>query len=64
MASTTLSPGRAVHGGTALGVCPAHPRHRLGSALRAVRVYAASAVEVVVLGSDGEEVLSTSRHPM
>jgi hypothetical protein len=54
MASTTLSPGRTTHGGTATGARPEHPRHLLGSALRAVRVFAATAVEVVILGNEGK----------
>lgn len=49
--TTTAPPGTAVHGGTALGARPQHPRHRLGDALRAIRVYAVTAAEVVLLGS-------------
>jgi hypothetical protein len=51
MASTTLHPGPAAHGGTALNASD-HPRHRIGSALRAVRVFATTAVEVVLLGNE------------
>jgi hypothetical protein len=54
MTSTTLSPGPAAHGGTALGARPEHPRHFIGSALRAVRVFASTAVEVVLLGNEGK----------
>ncbi|WP_333771721.1 hypothetical protein [Streptomyces sp. IBSBF 2435] len=54
MASTTLAPGPAAHGATVLGALPEHPRHRLGSALRAVRVFAVTAVEVVLLGSEAK----------
>ncbi|WP_328914023.1 MULTISPECIES: hypothetical protein [unclassified Streptomyces] len=53
MTATTIPPAPAAHGGTALGANPDHPRHRLGNALRAVRVFAATAVEVVILGSGG-----------
>ena len=53
MTSTTVTPGPAAHGGTALGASGGHPRHLLGSALRAVRVFATTAVEVVLLGHDG-----------
>jgi hypothetical protein len=54
MTTTTLSPGPTVHGGTALGVRPGHSRHLLGSALRAVRVFAVTAAEVVLLGREGK----------
>ncbi len=53
MASTTFPPGPQVHGGTALGAGTDHPRHTLGSALRALRVFARAAVDVVVLGREG-----------
>lgn len=52
MASTALRPAPAAHGGTALGTGSEHRRHRLGDALRAVRVYVTTAVEVVILGSE------------
>jgi hypothetical protein len=52
MASTTLHPGPAVHGATVLDGRADHPRHRLGDALRAVRVFTVAAVEVVILGND------------
>ncbi|HEY5836256.1 hypothetical protein [Streptomyces sp.] len=54
MTTATVPPGPTVHGGTALGVRPDHPRHLLGSALRAVRVFAVTAAEVVLLGTDTE----------
>lgn len=54
MASTIIPPGPAVHGATVLGARPDHPRHRLGSALRAVRVFAVTAVEVVILGNESK----------
>jgi hypothetical protein len=54
MASTTLPPGPTAHGGTAIGAGPARPRHLVGNALRAVRVFATTAVEVVLIGADGK----------
>ncbi|MFI0895799.1 hypothetical protein [Streptomyces sp. NPDC020983] len=54
MASSTIHPAPAVqlvHGATMPDSRPDHPRHRLGDALRAIRVYAVAAVEVVVLGT-------------
>lgn len=56
MTTTTVSPGPAPHGGTALGV--RHDRHRLGDALHAIRVFAVAAVEVVLLGRS-----DPGRHP-
>lgn len=53
MTATTVPPGPSLHGGTALGARPDHSRHLLGSALRAIRVFAVTAAEVVILGSDG-----------
>ncbi|MGW7295509.1 hypothetical protein ACWGIB_24350 [Streptomyces xiamenensis] len=38
-----------VHGASATGLLP-HPRHRLGNVLRAARVWAGTALEVVLLG--------------
>jgi hypothetical protein len=35
-----------------LGARPDTPRHRLGNAVRAVKVFVVTAVEVVVLGSE------------
>lgn len=57
MASSTITPAPApqlVHGATMPDSRPDHPRHRLGDALRAIRVYAVAAVEVVVLGTGGK----------
>jgi len=53
MASTVIPPGPAVHGATVLGAGSDHPRHRLGNALHAVRVFAVAAVEVVLIGNEG-----------
>ncbi|NUS16459.1 MAG: hypothetical protein HOY69_34530 [Streptomyces sp.] len=54
MASPTLTPAPPVHGATVLGARPDQPRHRLGNALRAIRVYAVTAVEVVLLGNESK----------
>lgn len=54
MASSTITPAPApqlVHGATMPDSRPDHPRHRLGDALRAIRVYVVAAVEVTVLGT-------------
>jgi len=40
-----------VHGGTAIGGRDGQPRHLIGDALHAIRVFAVAAVEVVILGS-------------
>ncbi|MYS20898.1 MULTISPECIES: hypothetical protein [unclassified Streptomyces] len=62
MATSTLYPVPTSHGGTSIGAHPEPPGHRLGNVLRAVRVFASAAVEVVILGSDGQ-ALGTSRYP-
>lgn len=54
MASSTVPPGPAVHGATVLGARPDIPRHRVGNALRAVKVFVVTAVEVVVLGNENQ----------
>jgi hypothetical protein len=54
MTSTTVSPGSPAHGGTAIGGHPDHSRHLLGSAVRAVRVFAKTVVEVVILGNENQ----------
>jgi hypothetical protein len=54
MATTTIPPGPPLHGGTALGSGPVHPRHLIGNALHAVKVFAVTAAEVVLLGSEGK----------
>ncbi|MER6997622.1 hypothetical protein [Streptomyces sp. NPDC000410] len=45
---------RPVRGATATGAIT-HHTHRLGSALRAVKVFATAAFDVVILGEYGEE---------
>ncbi|MFD2619999.1 hypothetical protein [Streptomyces chumphonensis] len=51
------SPSRA-QGATAVGPTEHHPPHRLGNALRAVRVFVSSAFRVAVLGETDE-----AQHP-
>lgn len=51
-ATFTPAPGRA-SGATA--ITSTHHRHRLGEALRALKVYAGAAFDVIVLGEYGEE---------
>ncbi|MFF9477955.1 hypothetical protein [Streptomyces sp. NPDC014733] len=61
MSSATITPAAGhpaslhpMKGATALG--PAHSgRHPVGSALRAVKVFASAALSVVLLGEYGEE---------
>ncbi|WLW54126.1 hypothetical protein [Streptomyces sp. YU58] len=50
-ATFTPAPGRP-SGATSLSDVP---RHRLGDALRAVRVFAGAAFDVIILGEYGEE---------
>ncbi|MER6284655.1 hypothetical protein [Streptomyces sviceus] len=52
-ATFTPAPGRP---SGATPVSGGHRTHRLGDALRAVRVFAAAAFDVVILGEYGEEV--------
>ncbi|GAA5704056.1 MULTISPECIES: hypothetical protein [Streptomyces] len=58
MSAATFSPGPARHspasGATALRA-DVHHRHLLGDALRAVKVFARAAMDVVLLGEYGEE---------
>ncbi|MCK1815314.1 hypothetical protein MTQ13_13655 [Streptomyces sp. XM4011] len=51
-----------VHGASATGLLP-HPRHRLGNALRAGRVWLGAAFEVVVLGRTDPEAAGVRRRP-
>ncbi|MFI6639548.1 hypothetical protein [Streptomyces sp. NPDC050504] len=54
-AFTPAQTGRraALRGATAIGTT--HKQHRVGSALRAVKVFAGAAFSVAVLGEYGEE---------
>ncbi|MCQ6553909.1 hypothetical protein NPS70_11980 [Streptomyces sp. C10-9-1] len=60
MSTATFTPGNPAgpgaprRGATAIGTAP-HPRHRLGDAVRAARVFAETFFSVVVLGEYGEE---------
>ncbi|MEU0247078.1 hypothetical protein ABZ192_22660 [Streptomyces sp. NPDC006235] len=57
MSAATISPAPAPGrppGATA--VAGSHHRHLLGDALRAVKVFAGAAFDVVILGQYGEEV--------
>jgi hypothetical protein len=54
MTTTTIPPGPPVHGGTAIGGRSDHPRHVIGDALHAIKVFAVTAAEVVLLGSGGK----------
>ncbi|WP_210588995.1 hypothetical protein [Streptomyces sp. GESEQ-35] len=58
-ATFTPAPGRA-SGATAM--TSAQHRHRLGEALRAVKVFAGAALDVVILGEYGEEAGVRRRH--
>jgi len=55
--TTSIPSASALHGGTALGAHAEHASHRLGNALRALRVFAVAAVEVVLLGAHDAEAL-------
>ncbi|OQR59002.1 hypothetical protein B6E66_37805 [Streptomyces maremycinicus] len=53
-ATLTPAPGRP-SGATSLSDTPDLHRHRLGDALRAVKVFATAAFDVIILGEYGEE---------
>ncbi len=63
MSSATITPGtlHPTHGATALGADAAHAphthgqRHMAGNVFRAVKVFAAAAVSVVLLGEYAED---------
>lgn len=54
MSAATINPAPGRPSG-ATPLSGAHPAHRLGSALRAIRVFAGAAFDVVILGEYGEE---------
>ncbi|AVZ73758.1 hypothetical protein SLUN_17820 [Streptomyces lunaelactis] len=58
MSTATFTPGTHVphprYGATATGAAP-HSPHRLGNALRAVKVFAGAVFSVAVLGEYAEE---------
>ncbi|WP_327253469.1 hypothetical protein [Streptomyces sp. NBC_01244] len=57
MSTATYTPvqGRRPRGATATSVSRPRPRHGVGSVLRAAKVFAATAVSVVVLGEYAED---------
>jgi hypothetical protein len=68
MATTTFTP---IRGSTAIGPADApdddsarrtHPRHLLGSAMRAIGVFADTAFRIVVLGTDGTKQPEQAPH--
>ncbi|NED35685.1 hypothetical protein [Streptomyces sp. SID8499] len=54
MSAATLHPAPPVRPAGATAVQGSH-RHRLGDALRAVKVFAGAAFDVIILGEYGEE---------
>lgn len=54
MSAATFTPGPPVHAG-ATAASGTRNRHRVGDALRAVKVFAGAALSVVLLGEYGEE---------
>ncbi|MFJ9908613.1 hypothetical protein ACIRVK_38130 [Streptomyces sp. NPDC101152] len=54
MSAATINPAPGRPSG-ATPVSGSHPAHRLGDALRAIRVFAGAAFDVVILGEYGEE---------
>ncbi len=67
MVTTTFTP---IRGSTAMGAADApddpvrrtHPRHILGSTMRAIAVFADTAFRVVVLGGDGTKQPDQAPH--
>ncbi|MFE9769815.1 hypothetical protein ACFYPC_35725 [Streptomyces sp. NPDC005808] len=55
MSAATFTPGPPAHPGGATAASGTHRRHRIGDALRAVKVFAGAALSVVLLGEYGEE---------
>ncbi|MEV7341680.1 hypothetical protein [Streptomyces sp. NPDC093544] len=54
MSAATFTPGPSARAG-ATAASGTHQRHRVGDALRAVKVFAGAALSVVLLGEYGEE---------
>ncbi|MFH7593518.1 hypothetical protein WDV06_00230 [Streptomyces racemochromogenes] len=65
MSTATFTPIQGGRPRGATAIASHHPRHRVGDALRAVKVFAAAAVSVVVLGeySDYSEHAEHPDHP-
>ncbi|MGW7004990.1 hypothetical protein ACWGCW_19830 [Streptomyces sp. NPDC054933] len=67
MATTTFTP---IRGSTAMGAVDAsgtsarraHPRHLLGSTMRAIGVFADTAFRIVILGTDGSKQPDLTPH--
>lgn len=57
MSAATFSPVSSRHGppSGATALVPGHHRHWTGDALRAIKVFASAAFEVIVLGEYAEE---------
>ncbi|MFF5448173.1 hypothetical protein [Streptomyces sp. NPDC012888] len=55
MSSATLTPVRVGRPSGATTTSDSHARHRVGGALRAAKVFAATAFSVVLLGEFGED---------
>ncbi|MBX9394896.1 hypothetical protein K4749_15120 [Streptomyces sp. TRM72054] len=55
MSAATFTPAPAPAGPSGASVLTGSHRHRLGEALRAVRVFAGAAFDVIILGEYGEE---------
>ncbi|MGW5634426.1 hypothetical protein [Streptomyces sp. NPDC003832] len=55
MSAATITPAHGRHPTTGATPVLGSHRHRLGDALRAVKVFAGAAYDVVVLGEYGEE---------
>ncbi|MFE9098775.1 hypothetical protein [Streptomyces sp. NPDC007264] len=64
MSAATFSPVPSRHGPPpgATALDDGHPRHRLGDALRALKVYVGAVIDVVLLGEYGEEEGVRRRH--
>ncbi|MEV7615816.1 hypothetical protein [Streptomyces sp. NPDC089799] len=55
MSTATLTPNQGARPSGATALSESHPKHRLGSLLRAAKVFTASAFSVALLGEYGEE---------
>ncbi|MFF3347338.1 hypothetical protein [Streptomyces sp. NPDC002779] len=55
MSAATITPAPGRHPATGASPLLGSHRHRLGDALRAVKVFAGAAFDVVILGEYGEE---------
>ncbi|MFE1324262.1 hypothetical protein ACFW7K_01770 [Streptomyces sp. NPDC058735] len=62
MSAATVHPAPAPGRPSGATAVTGNHRHRLGDALRALKVFAGAAFDVVVLGQYGEEVGVVRRH--